>query len=254
MRINRLVFGFLTILSMTSMNLYAQSSSSSAAASGGGSGGGGSGVTGPTGPTGPSGGPTGPTGLQGIAGPTGATGSTGPTGPVGAGAIIPFASGTPIAMTSIAGGLVGDGGLLGFGSSVDGIDVSSGTINLSGLPTTQNFAFSMPRDGTITSVSAYFSTTVALALVGTTVTVQAQVYTSPTPDDTFTPVAGALVTLAPALTGILPIGTISNGITTNLSIPVTAQTRVLVAFTITATGGSLINVVTGFASAGLAID
>jgi len=90
--------------------------------------------------------------------------------------------------------------------------------------------------------------------VGSTVTITAQLFQSTTPNDTFTPVVGAVVTLAPALTGIVAIGTTSNGTTTGLSIPVTNQTRLLLVFSITATGLSLLNTVTGFASAGIAIS
>ena len=119
--------------------------------------------------------------------------------------------------------------------------------------TLTNFAFSMPRDGTITSIAAFFSTTVALALVATTVTLTAQLYSSPTPDNTFAPIPGTLVTLAPALTGVLAIGTVSNGILTGLSIPVTAETRLLMVFSATAEGVTLINTVVGYASAGVGI-
>lgn len=83
-------------------------------------------------------------------------------------------------------------------------------------------AYSMARDIIITSITAYFSTTAALSLVGTTVTLTAQLYQSTTPGNIFTPIAGAIVILAPPLTGVLSIGTISSGITTGLSIPMTA--------------------------------
>ena len=210
------------------------------------------GLAGEPGPTGPTG-PTGETGANGANGATGATGATGPTGANGldgAGAIIPFASKAPITLTTIAGGLSGTGGIIGFGDSDSGYSILGGTIDLTN---SSNFAFSMPRDGTITSLSAYFSTTSALALVGTTVSITGQVYTSSTPDNIFTAVPGATVTLAPSLTGIIALGTVSNGITTGLSIPVTAGTRVMVVFSATAAGVTLINTVEGYASAGLSI-
>ncbi len=215
------------------------------------------GPTGDTGPTGPTGatGPTGPTGDTGPTGPTGATGPTGPTGAAGAGAIIPFASGGPAIMATIAGGLVGTTSLVGFGSSATGISPIGGVIDLTGtaLGPMINYAFSAPRAGTITSIAAYFSTTVTLALAGTTVTITAQLFSSTTPDNTFTPIPGAIVTLAPPLTGVVTLGTISNGITTGLSIPVTPETRLLLVFSATATGASLINTIIGYASAGLTI-
>ena len=116
-----------------------------------------------------------------------------------------------------------------------------------------NMAFSVPRDGIITDIAAYFSVVLGLSLVGTTVTVQAQLFSSPTPDNTFAPIPGTLVTLSPALTGVIAIGAITSGSLTGLSIPVTAETRLLMVFTITATGISLLNTLTGYASAGVNI-
>jgi BclB C-terminal domain-containing protein len=145
--------------------------------------------------------------------------------------------------------------LVGFGSSATGVTPVGGTIDLTGGSSSNiNYAFSVPRDTTLTSISAYFSTTSALSLIGTTVTITAQVYVSTTPDNAFVPVPGATVTLAPALTGIDAIGTISNGIVTGLSIPMTAQTRVMVVFSSTAAGISLINTVQGYASAGITLQ
>ncbi|ETT37624.1 collagen triple helix repeat protein [Paenibacillus sp. FSL R5-192] len=224
------------------------------------------GATGVTGATGAAGlaGVTGATGAAGIAGVTGATGatgiagvtgSTGVTGATGSGAIIPFASGGPAILTTILGGLVGTTSLIGFGSSATGVSILGGTIDLTGtiVGPLINFAFSVPRDGVITSIAAYFSTTAALALVGSTVTITAQLFSSPTPNNAFTAVPGAVVTLAPPLTGIIALGSISNGITTGLAIPVTAQTRLLLVFSATAAGLSLVNTVVGYASGGVNI-
>jgi BclB C-terminal domain-containing protein len=154
-------------------------------------------------------------------------------------------------MTSIITGTSGTGALIGFGSSLSGVDVSTGFIDSTTLG---SYAFSMPRDGTITSMSAFFSINVPLNLVGTTIDITAQLYSSTTPDNTFAPIPGALVTLAPPLTGIVSTGTISNGITTGLSIPVTSQTRLLMVYSITSTGISLTNTVSGFASAGITLE
>jgi BclB C-terminal domain-containing protein len=168
--------------------------------------------------------------------------------------VIPYASGLPITLTTIAGGLVGTVATTGFGNSAEGISLTGGTIDLTGGPgVLLNQAFSMPTDGTITSISAYFSTTIPLTLVASTVTITAQLFESTTPDNTFTPVPGAVVTLAPALTGVLALGTISSGITTGLAIPVTEQTRLLMVFSATADGVDLINTISGYASGGLAI-
>jgi BclB C-terminal domain-containing protein len=184
------------------------------------------------------------------------TSVTGAAGADGPGAIIPYASGGPIIMTSIAGGLVGTTSLIGFGSSATGVSILGGVIDLTGtaIGPIINTAFSVPRAGTITSMSGFFSNTVGLSLVGSTVTITAQLYSSTTPDNTFSPVPGAVVTLAPPLTGIIGLGDTSNGLTTGLAIPVTAGTRLLMVYSITAAGLSLINNVTGYASGGVTIN
>lgn len=110
----------------------------------------------------------------------------------------------------------------------------------------------MPRAGTLTAIQAFFSTTVSLSLEGD-VTVQASVYTSTTPDNTFIIVPGTTVDLTPTLSGVVSLGTVLSGGLSGLSIPLTAGTRVLVVFSITSSDG-LVTTVTGYASAGLAID
>jgi BclB C-terminal domain-containing protein len=244
------------------------------------------GATGPTGETGATGetGPIGATGLQGLIGDTGATGVTGPTGLIGdtgalggigptgstgvgetgptgpagsagSGAIIPFSSGFPLTMTTVLGGVNNTAALTAFGNSASNVTITGGTIDLSGGPgTILNMSFSMPRSGTITDIAAYFSLTTALSLVGSTITITAQLYSSTTPDNTFTAIPGALVTLAPALTGILALGTITNGITTGLSIPITPQTRLLMVTTATVTAGiDVAATIDGYFSGGLNI-
>ncbi len=60
-----------------------------------------------------------------------------------------------------------------------------------------------------------------------------------------------MVTAAPPLTGVVSIGTISNGITTGLSIPIPAQARGVIVVSATATGVSLINTVPMYVSASI---
>ncbi|AIQ49033.1 hypothetical protein R70723_26365 [Paenibacillus sp. FSL R7-0273] len=209
------------------------------------------GATGVTGATGTAG-ATGVTGATGVAGTTGATGVTGPTG---SGAIIPYASGLPAALTTVLGGLLNTSSLIGFGNSATGVTITGGVIDLTGAAgTLLNFAFSVPRAGTITSLAGYFSTTAALSLVGSTVTITAQLFRSTTPNNTFTAVPGALVTLAPPLTGVLALGTISSGLTSGLSIPVAAGDRLLMVFSSSVTAGlDIASTVAGYASGGLTI-
>lgn len=211
-------------------------------------------ISGPAGPRGPMGfqgftGDPGPMGPPGPPGPPGAIGPAGVTGAAGSSAIIPFASGTPVTLTTVTGGTAGDLGLIGFGSNAPAV-LTLGAIYLSDL---SNLAFSMPRDGIVTSIAAYFSMTAALSLTSTSIVITAQLYSSAEPNDTFSPVAGALVTL-PSLTGTVGIGSTVNGITTGLAVPVTAQTRLLMAFSAAARGSSPINTVLGYASAGISVN
>ena len=114
-----------------------------------------------------------------------------------------------------------------------------------------NVAFSMPRNGDITSLAAYLILTVVPAGLQTPLTYTAQLYSSPVPNEIFTPVAGAIVNLTIPTTAI--VGDMFNGIVTGLSIPVTSRTRLL--FVVSVTGGGLLatDTVTGYVSAGLGI-
>jgi BclB C-terminal domain-containing protein len=214
--------------------------------------GGDDGETGPTGPTCfSSTGPTGPAG--GPTGPTGSTGSTGAVGPTGPSAIIPFASGLPNTLVHVLGGIADTGAAIGFGSSLDGVNVSGVTIDLTGSPgLATNMAFSMPRDGTLVQLSAFFSNVVAVVIpLGSTANIVVQLYRSTTPDNIFTPVPGALVTL-PFPAGLISIGTFASD-TVAIAIPVLNEDRLLLVARLEVTGVDVVTTVTGYVSAGLAI-
>jgi len=154
-------------------------------------------------------------------------------------------------MTTVVNETIGTTTLVGFGSSVTGVSGIGGIINVT---TISNMAFSMPRNGTITALAAYFSTTVPLSLGDTTVTLTAQVYQSTGPDNIFIPIPGAFVNLFPTFSGIVSIGAISTGLVTGLNIGVSAGTRLLMVFSADVTAGTDIAIaITGFASAGLTI-
>lgn len=218
------------------------------------------GDVGPTGSTGANGtigadGATGPTGADGVAGPTGPTGAdgaTGATGAAGGGAIFASSSGSAATATTVAGGFSGTVAVLPLsGSTSDsGVSVVGGIIDLAGITTGQPLA----RGGTITSVTGFSSLTVAQSLVGTTVMQTISVWQSTTPDNIYTEIPGTEVTLSPALTGVLAPGTVSSGILTGLSIPVTAGTNLIVVYSVTASGVGLINTITADVSAGVGVS
>ncbi|WP_371381772.1 exosporium glycoprotein BclB-related protein [Sporomusa aerivorans] len=150
-------------------------------------------------------------------------------------------------------------GLVGFGSSIDNISSSGGTINITstGAGETLNFAFSVPRDGIITSITAYFSTAIDLSFPDSTITVTAQLYrSSPPPNNVFTPIPAALVTLMPDLTGAVSLGTIlENALNLVVPEPVTQRTRLLMVFFAQITAGDVVTTsVVGYASAGVTIS
>lgn len=202
-------------------------------------------------------GPPGPPGRPGVPGQDGAPGAPGPTGPPGPpgppgpGAIIPFASGGITTLTTALGGLPGAQALVGFGSNDTAI-IAGGLIDIAGI---SSLAFSAPRSGIITSMAAYYSTAVEVSLIESTVTITAQLYSSTAPNDSFAPVSGATVTLLPSLSGVVPAGTTSNGLTTGLSIPVTAGTRLMYVLSANVTAGiDIETILSGFVSGGINIS
>lgn len=169
------------------------------------------------------------------------------TTPPATGSIIPFSSGiVPVILTSVLGGAIGTVSLVGFGTSIPGVTLTGTNIDLTAATGTE--AFSVPRDGTITSISASFSATVAVTLTGTA-TVRAQIYRAVAGSNVFSP-TDAFVDLAPALSTIA-VGTITFGTRNVTPVPVAAGDRLLMVFSITSSG--IVAAVEGNASAGINI-
>ncbi|MFE3575313.1 exosporium glycoprotein BclB-related protein [Lysinibacillus sp. NPDC059133] len=169
------------------------------------------------------------------------------TTPPATGSIIPFASGiVPVILTSVLGGAIGTVSMVGFGTSIPGVTLTGTNIDLTAATGTE--AFSVPRAGTITSISASLSATVALTLTGTA-TVRAQIYRAVAGSNVFSPTT-AFVDLAPALSTIA-IGTITFGTANVAPVPVAAGDRLLMVFSVTSSG--IVTTITGNASAGINI-
>lgn len=164
------------------------------------------------------------------------------------GAIIPFSSGTiPAVLVTAVGGLIGTTSLIGFGTSIPGVSVVNNQINL--LAPLLSEAFSVPRNGEITSISASFRATIALDLIGSA-TVNARIYRAPEGSNTFT-ATDASVNLTP-ITGPLAVDETISGNSSNFP-PVTVSTgdRLLMVFSVT--GPTVVTTLTGVASAGINI-
>ncbi|WP_337988474.1 exosporium glycoprotein BclB-related protein [Lysinibacillus sp. JNUCC 51] len=171
------------------------------------------------------------------------------TTPPATGSIIPFASGiVPVVLAVAAGGAIATVSMVGFGTSIPGVTLTGINIDLTGA-TTGMEAFSVPRDGTITSISATFSAIAGLTITGTA-TVRAQIYRAPAGSNVFSPTT-AFVDLAPALSTVV-LGTITFGTRNVTPVPVAAGDRLLMVFSATSSGAA-ITALTGNASAGINI-
>jgi len=198
------------------------------------------GATGATGPQGPQGdtgpqGADGAPGAPGAAGADGAPGAAGATGPAGPSM---FTSSSPATLTTVAGGLAGTATFL----PLSGARESAATANAGSPP----FAAEqiVPDDVTVTSLRLEGRLTGALSLVGTTVTVQAQLLRNGSP-------TVLTCTATPSLTGVLAIDTAFSASCTGFSLALTAGDLATVQVEATATGVSLIDTVAADVAVGI---
>ena len=167
------------------------------------------------------------------------------------GSVIPFASGlTPMVLTSVLGDLVSTGSLVAFGTNIPTAGVLGNTIDLTGVVGgLLNESFSVPRAGTVTSISATFTPTVALTLTGAT-TVVARLYYAPVGSGIFT-ATDVAVNLAPNI-NLIAVGGLVEGTSSNFT-PLAVKPGDRLLMTFATTSGGLATVVTGTASAGITI-
>ncbi len=141
--------------------------------------------------------------------------------------------------------------MVGFGANSTAL-VVGGIIDVT---SNDSVAFSMPRDGVITSLSAYYSVGAAATLIGSTVTITAQLYQSTTPNDSFSPVSGSLVNLTPSFSNTITIGENASGTITGLSVSVDAGTRLMLVLSADITDGiDVATILSGYVSGGLGIS
>lgn len=170
--------------------------------------------------------------------------------PPNVGSIIAFSSGvTPVALATAVGGLIGLGSLIGFGTAVPDVTILNNMIDLSTVVTE---AFAVPRNGSITAISASFTALEALT-VGGNASITAQVYRAPAGSTMFT-ATNARVVLTPPFTGLLTIGQTSFASANIAPVPVAQGDRLLMVYTLSGTGILDIAEVAGTASAGITIS
>ena len=185
----------------------------------------------PTSLVGPPGAPgaTGDPGPIGPAGVAGATGATGPQGPAGSPTFLTGAS--TAAPTTVLGGLGNEVAVLpmqGFLADAPTAVPVAGTLDLVG---TDDVSQPLPVDTPVSTITLSATTTTALALVGSTITVSAILYVNDLP-------TALSCDAGPPLTGVLTVGT-KVTCTTTLPTPVViaASDEAFVAVTATVTAG-----------------
>lgn len=209
------------------------------------------GEIGPTGATGIQGavGATGETGVTGVTGVTGATGETGAIGPTGSSAIIQYASGSPVNLTTVLGAVAQVQAAIGFGGATQVSFVLGAPLPLTSLD--DDLSFVVPANASITSLYVSFRVALALALLDT-VTVSAIIYATATPTSTtLNPILATEVTLAPTLQAS-PVGTIITGSVdlTGSPVSVAAGNKLLL---VVYAESALIATVEGFVNGGMAM-
>jgi BclB C-terminal domain-containing protein len=172
------------------------------------------------------------------------------------GAVFHLSSGTPLTMTTGAVGFPINNptvALLGFGSNISGFQYQENSpITVDSSSPIINDAFSVPRNGTITSLSMFFSPTTAFPPAGEFFTVSAQVYEA-SGNNTLVTIPGATVSYSfPA--GASATGTISTNYITGLNIPVTPQTILLIVFSVESADILNSYTISGYASASINIQ
>ena len=166
------------------------------------------------------------------------------------GAIIPFSSGlTPIVLSTILGGLVGTPSIIGFGTAIPDVEILNNTLDLTGIITE---SFTAPSDLSITAISATFTPTLGVTLLGNT-SVKAQIFKAPVGSSIFTG-TDATVTLAPTYSGPVTTSMIASGSATIPPVAVAQGERLVMVYMIEVSGVSVVQLLTGTASAGITLS
>ena len=190
-------------------------------------------------------------GVPGVKGAKGDKGDKGDRGVQGAAvAIVPLCAGNVLCLTSQENGLAAVPGLLGGACSAVGAGALGGGIDLGG---DAGIALPIPRDCLIRSVSAHFSVSGELRLTGSAITVHARLF-SAAGSNRFTPLSGTELTFAPLLRGKVVRGRHLSAKANELSVRIAAGTRLLVVFSITGTGRTPAQSLSGYLSAALELS
>ena len=150
--------------------------------------------------------------------------------------LIPFASGTPITLTTTAPGPTRQASLVSFGTGGT-TTIFNGNIDLTSGP---NYAFVVPSSGTITEITGFFSSASPVT-TGTPIFITCQLYSSPPFGNTFTQISGTFVTLG-AFFGSNPAGFTGTASLSGLNISVAGGTRILMVVSADNSSGTSSNI------------
>ncbi len=132
-----------------------------------------------------------------------------------------FSPSSNITMTTVLGGLLNQAALVG-GTSATAL----GAPYTLSEDNTSSLAITIAKDSTITYFTATFTTKSAMALIGSTITVYADIYVAPS--GTFNYSRVHTLTLSPALTGIVNIDTKCTGESIGLNLSVSEGDKVII--------------------------
>jgi len=165
--------------------------------------------------------------------------------------LIPYSSGEQIILITPSGTENGQASAIGFGSTFNSLTITSSGQIITGQ---QNIAFLLPEKSILSDLNIYFTNTNPLSTSVTTQVIKAQVYISTTPDNTFTPLNDAVVTLQPQIIGSIIAGTSFLGQRNNLKIKLNENTRIMLVFSLNYVSGDNISLtVLGYSSAGMTL-
>lgn len=175
------------------------------------------------------------------------------------GSIIPLSSGTSFRVSVNQFGRTFFSSTIGFGNNGTGfIEGNTFFINYSAL--SPSVFFPVPRSGTITDVSTFFryaGPSNQEIDFDVTVMLHSQIFAAPSGTDVFQAIPDTLITFDTGITRNTSVGTTMHGITTDLSIPILAETRLLMVFFATSTRTNSLSRldtdIRGFGSAGINI-
>jgi len=173
--------------------------------------------------------------------------------------LIPYASGGTVALDVIQPSSTNANvGIIAFGNNVTtATDIPSRTITVP-IGGTTNMAYTASNFIKIRSITADFTLVDAEQITSGSIVIKAQLYRSFPPSNIFSAIPGTEITLGPALTGVVPSGSILVGIKRNIhAAEICPQSRIILVFSAVAQGtGATIatSPINGYASAGVTIE